>query len=250
MNAIILAAGEGMRLRPETNNIPKGMVKLFDKSFLEIQIDIFKKCGIDDITIVTGYLSDQITFPSINYFKNENYSSTSGIVSLFCAKEKLQDNTIITYSDLIFEKSIIDDVINFKGDIGVTVDLDWEKNYENRDQHPKSEADNVLLNKDGDIQKLRKNISTCKENEKIGEFSGIVKLSRKSSKMFLDKYSELKNSHKGKFHNAPSLEKSIIPDMMQELINSGINVEPILISGKWCEIDTQQDLERARKLFT
>ena len=87
MNAIILAAGEGTRLRPETISIPKGMVKLFDKSLLEIQINIFTKCGINDINIVTGYLSDQITFPSINYFKNKNYSSTAGIVSLFVQRK-------------------------------------------------------------------------------------------------------------------------------------------------------------------
>ena len=249
MNVIILAAGEGMRLRPQTTNVPKGMVKLFDKSLLEIQIDIFKKCKIDDISIVSGYLSNQITIPSVNYYKNENYSSTSGIESLFCAKEKLQDNTIITYSDLVFEKSIIDNVIGFKGDIGITVDLDWEKNYVGRDLHPKSEADNVLLDKDGNIRKLRKNISECEENEKIGECLGLMKLSKKASKIFLDKYSELKNSHEGKFHNAPSLEKAIISDMLQELIDSGITIEPILISGKWCEIDTPQDLEKARKLF-
>ncbi len=144
MNVIILAAGEGTRLRPETNSIPKGMVKLFDKSLLEMQIDIFKKCGIDDISIVTGYLAEQINFPSLNYFKNQNFSSTAGIESLFCAKEKLQDVTIITYSDLVFEKRIIDQVNNFKGDIGIAVDLDWEKKYENRDQHPKSEFKNIF----------------------------------------------------------------------------------------------------------
>ena len=43
MNAIILAAGEGIRLQPKTMNLPKGMVKLFDKSLLEMQIDVFKK---------------------------------------------------------------------------------------------------------------------------------------------------------------------------------------------------------------
>ena len=247
MNAIILAAGEGTRLRPETISIPKGMVKLFDKSLLEIQINIFTKCGINDINIVTGYLSDQITFPSINYFKNKNYSSTAGIVSLFCAKEKLQDSTIITYSDLVFEKTIIDQVNNFKGDIGIAVDLDWEKKYENRDQHPKSEAENVLFDEKGNILELRKNIQ--KPNSVIGEFTGIVKLSKKGSKIFLDKYLELETSHQGKFHNSPSLEKGIISDMFQELIDSGINVEPILISGKWCEIDTPQDLEKAKKLF-
>ena len=76
-----------------------------------------------------------------------------------------------------------------------------------------------------------------------------MKLSRKGSNMFLDKYSELEVSHQGKFHNAPSLEKALVSDMLQELIDSGINVEPIYVSGKWCEIDTPQDLEIARKIF-
>ena len=248
MNAIILAAGEGTRLRPETISIPKGMVKLFDKSLLEMQIDVFKKCSINDISIVTGYLADKITFPSINYFKNENFPSTAGNESIFCAKEKLQDCTIITYSDLVFEKAVIDQVIDFKGDIGIAVDLDWEKNYVNRDQHPKSEAENILIN-GNEVLEIRKNISACKENEKIGECLGLMKFSRKASKVFLDKYSELEISHQGKFHNAPSLEKALISDMIQELIDSEINVEPIYVSGKWCEIDTPQDLEIARKIF-
>ena len=37
--------------------------------------------------------------------------------------------------------------------------------------------------------------------------------------------------------------------MIQKLIDSEINVEPVLISGKWCEIDTMQDLKNAEKLF-
>ena len=77
-----------------------------------------------------------------------------------------------------------------------------------------------------------------------------MKFSKKASKIFLDKYYELKASHKGKFHNSPSLEKALVSDMLQELINSEIKVEPILITGKWCEIDTPQDLERARRIFT
>ena len=248
MNAIILAAGEGTRLRPETISIPKGMVKLFDKSLLEMQIDIFKKCSINDISIVTGYLADKITFPSINYFKNENFSSTAGNESIFCAKEKLQDCTIITYSDLVFEKAIMDQIIDFKGDIGIAVELDWKPHYDGRTLHEMSEADNVLFDKEGNILEIRKNIQ--KPDSEIGEFVGIVKLSRKGSNMFLEKYSELEVSHQGKFHNAPSLKRSIIPDMLQELIDSGINVEPIYVSGKWCEIDTPQDLQKARKLFS
>ena len=46
MNAIILAAGKGERLQPLTNKIPKCMVKLFNKTLLEYQIDVFKSCKI------------------------------------------------------------------------------------------------------------------------------------------------------------------------------------------------------------
>ena len=247
MNAIILAAGAGTRLQPETTNIPKGMVKLFDKSLLEIQIDVFKKCGIYDISIVTGYLANKITFPSINYFKNENYSVTAGNESLFYAKEKLQDCTIITYSDLVFEKTIIEQVINFKGDIGIAVELDWKPHYDGRTLHPISEADNVLFDKEDNILEIRKNIQ--KPDSKIGEFAGIVKLSKNGSSILLKKFYELQKSHSGKFHNAPSLKQAIIPDMIQELIDSKINVEPIFISGKWCEIDTPEDLKIAQKKF-
>ena len=246
MNAIILSAGEGTRLRPETISIPKGMIKLFDKSLLEMQIDIFKKCSINDISIVTGYLADKITFPSINYFKNENFSSTAGNESIFCAKEKLQDCTIITYGDLVFEKAVIDQVIDFNGDIGVATEMNWLPTYQNRSQHPLSQADNVLI-KNGKITEMRKNIQ--KPDSKIGEFAGIVKLSKNGSDILLKKLNELHKSHNGKFHNASSLKQSIIPDMLQELIDSEINVEPIYISGKWCEIDTPQDLEIARKIF-
>ena len=54
-------------------------------------------------------------------------------------------------------KKIMESVINFKGDIGIAVDLDWEKNYVDRDQHPKSEAENILIN-GNEILEIRKNI--------------------------------------------------------------------------------------------
>ena len=246
MNVIILAAGMGTRLLPETQNIPKGMVKLFDKSLIEIQIDIFKKCGIDDISIVTGYLAEKINFPSINYFKNENFSTTAGNESVYCAKQKLND-TIICYADLVFDISIIKKMIDFNGDVGIAVKSDWESRYVERTLHPISEADNVLFDESGKIIEVRKNIQ--KPNSNIGEFLGIMRLSSKCSSLFLKKFSELKESHVGTFHSSPSLKQSILNDMIQELIDLGINVEPVMISEKWCEIDTLQDLDFAKKKF-
>ena len=246
MNAIILAAGLGTRLLPETENIPKGMVKLFDKSLIEMQIDIFKKCGIDDISIVRGYLAEKINFPSITYFKNENFSTTAGNESVYCAKQKLND-TIICYADLIFDISIIKKMIDFNGDVGITVKSDWKPRYVGRTLHPISEADNVLFDESGKIIEVRKNIQ--KPNSNVGEFLGIMRLSSKCSSLFLKRFSELKESHVGTFHDSPSLKQSILPNMIQELIDLGINIEPIMVSEKWYEVDTEQDLDFARKNF-
>jgi len=243
MNIIILAAGIGKRLLPETENVPKGMVKLFDKSLIEMQLDIFKKCGIDDISIVTGHLAETINFPSINYFKNENFSTTHQNESIYCARQKLND-TIICYADLVFDISIIKKMINFKGDIGIAVKSDWKSHYKGRTLHPLSEADNVLIDESGKIIEIRKNIQ--KPNSNIGEFLGIMRLSSKGSSLFLKRFSE---PHVGTFHSSPSIKQSILPDMLQELIDLGINVEPVMISEKWSEVDTPQDLDFARKNF-
>ena len=62
MEAIILAAGEGKRLRPLTNNTPKCLVNLFGKSLLQQQIETFRSCKIDDISVVTGHLNQMINF--------------------------------------------------------------------------------------------------------------------------------------------------------------------------------------------
>ena len=249
MKAIILAAGEGLRMGKLTQNIPKPLVMVNGKSIIERQLSILKQNKILDVIIVTGSHNEKFNFKNVVYVNDLDHKKHDTLGSLITARDYMNDEIIITYADQIFDEKIMESINNFSGDIGIAVDLDWEKNYVNRDQHPKSEAENILIN-GNEILEIRKNISECKENEKIGECPGLVKFSRKASKVFLDKYSELEISHQGKFHNAPSLEKALISDMIQELIDSKINVEPIYVSGKWCEIDTPQDLEIARKLFS
>ena len=61
------------------------------------------------------------------------------------SKSIMNDEVLTSYSDIIFDARVFRSMLDFKGDIGIAVDLDWEKKYLNRTQHPKSEADNVLM---------------------------------------------------------------------------------------------------------
>ena len=248
MNAIIIAGGKSTRIRPLSNEIPKTMVEVYGKSILERQIEVFQSCGISDITAVTGYHSEKINLPNINCIKNEEYKTTNVNEGLFCAKAKLNDSVIITYGDIIFEYEVLEQILNFKGDIGVVIDLDWEKQYTGKFGRPISEADNVIMNKK-QILKISKNL-TKKDDLILAESIGIFKLSKSGAKILLDRYNHLKKSHKGKFHSASSFKDAFFMDMIQELIDTNVIIEPIPINGRWCEIDTQLDLERAKEIFS
>ena len=248
MNAIIIAGGKSTRIRPLSNEIPKTMVEVYGKSILERQIEVFQSCGISDITAVTGYHSEKINLPNINCIKNEEYKTTNVNEGLFCAKAKLNDSVIITYGDIIFEREVLEQTLNFKGDIGIVIDLDWEKQYTGKFGRPISEADNVIMNKK-QILKISKNL-TKKDDLILAESIGIFKLSKSGAKILLDRYNHLKKSHKGKFHSASSFKDAFFMDMIQELIDTNVIIEPIPINGRWCEIDTQLDLERAKEIFS
>ena len=126
---------------------------------------------------------------------------------------------------------------------------DWEKSYEERPDNPKSEADKVLIKDDKVIQISAKNIGMNDNDNYIGELLGLMKLSPKGSKILIEQYEKLENSHIGKFHDAPSFKKAKFVDILQELISLGIIITPVSIKGKWCEIDTKHDLEIAKKMF-
>ena len=97
------------------------------------------------------------------------------------------------------------------------------------------------------IIKIKKNIINYDRNKKVVEFLGLVKFSRKGASLLLKKLQYLNKNHKGKFHTADSFKKAYLIDMIQELINSDIDVSPVFVSGKYFEMDTPEDIRNAEK---
>ena len=247
MKVIIIAAGSATRLGKLSEKKPKCLLEINGKSILQRQIELFKKYGIDDIIIITGP-HKKFGIDNVTYVEDLNYPHHDVLGSLMAAESFLNGKVLTCYSDILFDEEILKQILNFNGLIGIPIDLDWEKNYIDRIQHPKSEADNVILNQKT-ILKIKKNISFCNSNEVIGEFLGPVIFSENGSKIFVETYKKLRNTHNGNFHNSFSLKKAYLTDMIQELIDNDIKIDPIIISGKWCEIDTVEDFEKAELLF-
>ena len=94
-----------------------------------------------------------------------------------------------------------------------------------------------------------KNSLEINDSFSVVEFIGLMKLSSISSTIFTQTYENLEKSHNGKFHFASSFMKAKLIDFFEELRSIGTEMHALNINGKWCEIDTIQDLEIAKKLF-
>lgn len=248
MKAIIISAGSAKRLEPDTKKLPKGLLNINGKTIIERQIEILRDNGINDIIIITGPHKEQFRYNNVRYVNDSEYEKHDVLLSLMIAKNEIKGEVITMYSDILFDKEILQQIIKSKVDIGIATEMNWEQNYENRTEHPKSEADNVII-ENNTIVKIKKNIPKILENQKNGEFIGMIKFSEKGSERFVMEFNRVEKNKPQPFHDASGFEKSYLTDMIQELIDQNIPVEPIIINGDWCEIDTSQDLENARKKY-
>lgn len=128
MQALILAAGTGSRLRPYTLTVPKCMVPVDGVPMIERAVDALIEAGIKRLGIGLGYkaqvLKDFIskTFDAkrlngmtIEYIENPVYDKTNNIYSLYLAKDFFsRDDTLLLESDLVYDKKVIMDLVNSK----------------------------------------------------------------------------------------------------------------------------------------
>ena len=131
MQALILAAGMGKRLKELTQNNTKCMVKVGGVTLIDRMLHQIEKQEVSRIVIVVGYegrkLIDYIATLDIKtpvvYVENPIYDQTNNIYSLALAKDWLcKEDTLLFESDLIFEDSVLDLLINDPRDTLALVD--------------------------------------------------------------------------------------------------------------------------------
>ena len=173
MNAIILAAGKGERLRPLTENKPKCLVSLFGKTLLEWQVETFHNQGIHDITIVTGYKSDLIKNPELKKIENKNYDSTNMVETLFCAQSELKESTIVSYGDILFDKEILKKLVNDTNDFSVVVDENWYDLWKLRFKNPLDDAESLKFDDNLFLQSIGQPVKKIEEIQ--SQYIGLMK---------------------------------------------------------------------------
>ena len=234
MNLVILAAGRGRRLRSKTSTLPKPLVKYLGKSILDYQISVIKKINLIKPILVLGYkhsLFKKYNFPKII---NTKFKSTNMVYSLFRAKKFMNNNLVISYSDIIYSKSLLRKLINKRGDIVVAIDKNFKDYWIKRFKNPLNDVESCLI-KNNRILEIGGKVNSFKNIK--GQYIGLIKLSKEGIKIFKKVYSSLHKSDQKK------LEKMYMTDFLQVLINKGYKLTPLNFKSPWIEFDNQNDLK-------
>lgn len=241
MKAIILAAGQGTRLRPLTDTKPKCMVEYQGKAIIDSILETMATCKISDIAIVNGYKKEVLetcfSDRKLTFFTNQDYATTNMVSTLFCAKAFMDDDLIISYADIVYDVTVLEKLISSQAELSVVVDRRWRELWAQRMENPLEDAETLKI-ADGHIVELGKKPHSYEEIQ--GQYIGLIKISKGALKKVISFYESL---DKSVVYDGKNFDTMYMTSFIQLMIDHLMNVEPVFIDGGWVEVDCMSDLE-------
>jgi choline kinase len=234
MEAVILAAGVGKRLRPITADRPKCLLEIDGRTLLERQVDQLRRNGIRHIWIVVGYMAMRVMDrvrpgDGISYIYNPYYATSNNVVSMRLALDRVADRFVYLMGDCIFEDDVLSRLIAQGSGNTVTVDF----SSRNRD------TEVIVSLSGGRVVRIGKGLGGYADQ---GRFAGAVKLGRDAVHIMRSEIDRLITAGGSDLYTCDVLDTMI---RRRTLAVSFADVTDLY----WEEIDDLGDWERVRKAF-
>lgn len=241
LRAVILAAGEGTRLRPMTLDVPKCLVEVAGMPLLGRMMDPLVEAGVEEIVVVTGYLSEKVD----EYLKrvqrrvpcktvyNPRFNTANNYYSLLVAEDVLKGAPFLKVDgDVIFESKVITHVLNGVG--GIRLGVDFREDLGQEEMKVRMDGEG----RKGRVAELSKAVAPKAAH---GESMGIEYISEESGEELFKELHRMAEQ---------GLDNEYYEFAYDRLARKGHDVRAVDISGfRSTEIDDIQDLKRAEALF-
>jgi choline kinase len=248
MRPVIIGAGRGSRLGPETDQIPKTLVQVMGRPMLDWILEALASAGFSrrDVVFVCGYAEDVVRarYPELTFVRNEDWQNNNILLSLLCAREHLGTGFLSTYADIVYDGAVVQKLVAAPEHIVLGCDTEWRRRYTARSQHPETDAEKLTA--DGRrVLRLSRHIPS---EEATGEFIGVMKLDAEGTRELTEAFDRARASHAGKvFREGRTFEKAYLIDLLQDMLEAGTNMHREDTRGGYMEIDTQEDLAFAEE---
>lgn len=223
LDAVLMAGGKGERLRPLTENVPKPLLKVGEKSIIDYNIDRLISYGVEHISVTVNYLKEQIE----DHFKNEREG-----IKIECVREPRFLGTI---GSIQFVETFHNDtILLMNSDLFTNIDYeDFYLHFINNDADMSVAAVPYSVNIPYGIFELEgREIQGVKEKPIYNYYA--------NAGIYLIKKKHLDKIPKDTFFNAT--------DFMEALIKDGHRVIRFPLMGYWIDIGKHEDYRKAQEL--
>jgi phosphoenolpyruvate phosphomutase len=234
--AIVLASSRGDELGSLTDEVPKTMVPIRGVPLLSHIAGAYRAAGVKQITAVRGYMRERVDVGGIDYVDNDEYDTTHEVVSLAKAADALHGPMLISYGDVLFKKSVIQELLDAPDDFVVCVDANW-RDSANRDRSADYVACSAPYNRYSFLERVTLRRFVSRPDDTVtGEWMGFLRTSAAGSARLAALLRELETSDPERFR-AMSM-----PDLLDELVARGDDVRVVYSLGNWLDIDSVEDV--------
>ncbi len=219
-HVIILGAGRSVR-----GNVPS-VVRVMDWL-----VTAFQTLPRARFSLVSGFNANFLIeqFPDAEIFFNPQWESTGPVFSLSLVPLEIKSPTYISYADIVFRPSLVQQMENQTTDVVLAVDSRWRNRYQGRATSALLKAERISFKRKGSPF-LDPNSAP---DEADAEFTGLVRFSPKA-------VARIKNLLKLK----TSSLSTTLPQLIDQLILSGLSWSTVDSQGDWAALDAAQDLAR------
>lgn len=242
--AVILAAGRGSRLGPATVDRPKVLVEVAGASILQHQRRTLAAAGIAEVHLVAGHALDLVRgHPDLHGLRlhvNGRWSETNMVATLACAEEVLDGSTdlVIAYGDIVYEPRLLTALAGVAdADVGVVVDLDWERYWRARMDDPLADAETLRLDDEGRLLEIGAPATGYEDVQ--GQYVGLLRIRADRIAALIGRWRTLGEDGRVRGRDRDSL---YMTDLLQLVIGEGWDVRAAPVQSGWLEFDTPADL--------